>query len=173
MSQSHRFTWSLLALLLTAGDARAQVTTTPLAPWYRRARVLELTGTNPRDSVVLTATGKRADSLAIVMTFYVAGAVAYRQRWTSDDELIDVDSLRTMPAKLIAFVRARLDGDLASVKRERINAEQAKHMGDQAVLRAIVPRPTHQVVLSFGYENSQFYVWNPARRQLVVFMECC
>jgi hypothetical protein len=28
-------------------------------------------------------------------------------------------------------------------------------------------------VLSFGFENSIFMVWNAARKRMFVFMECC
>ncbi len=166
----HRLT---AALLLGASALHAQTPTAVAAPWYRRARAFDLTGANPSDSVVLTATGKRADSLAVVMSFYVGGVVVHRQRWTSEDELADMDSLRKAPAKLAAYMRLRLDQSLASVKRERINRAQVTEMGDEALLRKIVPRPTHQIALSFGYENSLYFVWNPARRTLVVFMECC
>lgn len=141
--------------------------------WYRRSRAIDLTGSNARDSIVLVATGKRADSLTISMTFYVGGAVAHRQRWTSDDELSDVDSLRSSPAKLATFMRRRLDTILSLVKREPINREQVKHMGDAALLKKIVPAPTHQIALSFGFENSLYFVWDAAKRQLVLFMECC
>ena len=55
---------------------------------------------------MLTATGKRADSLAIAMTFYV-------------------------------------------------------------------PPPTHQIALSFGFENSLYFVWRAVAKRLVLFMECC
>ena len=171
MTLSTRTFGLTLALMYSASVAPAQAPQSP--PFYRQAHAVDLTGSNPGDSVVLTATGKRADSLAIVMTFYVAGAVAHRQRWTSEDELSDADSLRKSPAKLSAFMRTRLDGALMSVKREPINREQVQHMGDEALLRRIVPRPTHQIALSFGYENSLYFVCNPARRQLVVFMECC
>ncbi|MBL0170374.1 MAG: hypothetical protein IPP90_06500 [Gemmatimonadaceae bacterium] len=164
------FTSTALAVLMAAGTPPAQPTA---APWYRRSRSMELTGGNPRDSVVLTATGKRPDSLAIAMTFYVAGAVAHRQRWTSEDELYDVDSLRASPTKLAAFMRSRLDSVLTSVKREPINGELVANMGDEAVLRKIVPRPTRQIMFSFAFETSVFLVWDPARRRLVVFMECC
>ncbi len=173
MTPHPRFLWLAAALLLGASALHAQTTIAAAAPWYRRARALDLTGTDPSDSVVLTATGKRADSLAVSMSFYVGGAVVHRQRWTSADELADMDSLRKAPAKLAAFMRLRLDQSLASVKRERMNRAQVAEMGDEALLRKIVPRPTHQIALSFGYENSLYFVWNPARRTLVVFMECC
>lgn len=140
---------------------------------YRRSRELDITGANPRDSIVLTATGPRADSVSIAMTFYASGVVVHRQRWTSDDELFDEDSLRARPEQLNAFMRKRLDTVLALVKRQPINREQVKHMGDEAVLRAITPRPTHQIMLSFGFESSMFFTWDAVRRKLVLFMECC
>ena len=121
--------------MLGASALHAQATTPAAAPWYRRARALDLTGANPQDSIVLMATGKRADSLAISMTFYVAGVVVHRQRWTSEDELADKDSLRKAPAKLTAFMRTRLDQVVSAVKREPINREQVSHIGDEAVLR--------------------------------------
>ncbi len=164
----------LIALALaTLAAATAPRSQGSQAAWYRESRLLDITGANPRDSIVLSALGRRADSLAITMTFYVGGVVTHRQRWTSEDELYDADSLRTSPARVTAFMRHRLDDILAMVKREAINREQVRHMGDGAVLRRIVPRPTHQVVLSFAFETSTFLVWDPARRRLVVFMECC
>ncbi len=140
---------------------------------YRRARTIDLTGANPRDSIVLTAAGKRADSLAITMTFYVNGLVAHQQRWTSEDEMNDIDAIRNSPPKLAAFMTKRLDDALLGVKRQPINREQVEHMGDAAALKKMSPSPTHQIMLSFGYENSIFMVWNAARKRMFVFMECC
>lgn len=145
----------------------------PSAAWYRRSRALDVTGANPKDSIVLTATGKRADSLSIMMTLFVGGAVIHRERWTSEDELYDTEALRGTPDQLERLMRTRLDTALALVQRQPINREQVKHMGDEAALRKIVPRPTHQIMLSFGFENSLFMAWDPARRKLVTFMECC
>ena len=153
-----------------ASETRSQRTE---AEWYRSSRTLDITAANPRDSIVLTAVGRRADSLAITMTFYVDGVAKHRQRWTSEDELSEVDSLRKSPVKLATFLRTRLDDILKQVKREPINREQVQHMGDAAVLRRIVPRPTQQIVLSFAFETSTFLVWDATRRRLVVFMECC
>lgn len=164
--------WILCALASTAQPS-ASGTTAPPGPWYRRSRTLDITGANPRDSVVLTATGTRADRLAIVMTFYASGSAVYRQRWTSEDELYDADSIRASEPRAAAFMRARLDTVLTLVKRQRIDREQVSHMGDEAALRRIVPRPTHQVVLSFAFESSVFLAWDPKRRTMVVFMECC
>ena len=164
--------WLALALSV-ASESRAQATASAPAAWYRRSRALDLTGTSPRDSVVLVATGKRVDSLAISMIVYVGGAVVHRQRWTSEDELYDVDSLKKEPAKLATYLRERLDEILASVKREPINTELVSHMGDEAALRKIAPRPTHQVMFSFAFETSTFLAWDPGRRRMVVFMECC
>jgi len=172
MFERLRFTWIVCALLAVS-EARAQVASSPPSAFYRRSRTFDLTGSNPRDSVVLVATGKRADSLAIVMTFHVGGVVVHRQRWTSEDELYDVDSLEGNPAKLAAFMRPRLDEVLASVKRQLIDPELVKHMGDEAVLRAIKPRPTHHIMYSFAFETSTFLAWDPVKRKMVVFMECC
>lgn len=162
-----------LALVAAATTPSAAAPAKAPDPWYRRSRALNITGANPRDSIVLTATGPRADRSSIVMTFYVAGTAVHRQTWQSDDELYEADALRAAPARLAAFMRARLDTVLTLVKRQPINREQVRHMGDEAALRRIVPRPTHQVVLSFAFETSVFLAWDPARRQLVVFMECC
>ena len=153
--------------------AASATSATSATSWYRRSRALDITGANARDSIVLTATGKRADSLSITMTFFVGGAAIHRQRWSSEDELYDTETLRGKPDKLERLMRTRLDTALALVKRQPINREQVKHMGDEAVLRRIVPRPTHQIMLSFGFENSLFLTWDPARRALVTFMECC
>ena len=87
--------------------------------------------------------------------------------------MYDTETLRGTPDKLERLVRTRLDRALALVKRQPINREQVKHMGDEAALRTILPRPTHQIMLSFGFENSLFLAWDPARRTLVTFMECC
>ena len=166
--------WFALALL-AASEARAQASApaSATAAFYRRSRTFDLTGSNPRDSVVLVATGKRADSLAIVMTFHVGGVVVHRQRWTSEDELYDADSLKNAPAKTATFMRARLDDVLASVKRQPIDPELVKHMGDEAALRAIKPRPTHHIMYSFAFETSTFLAWDPVKRKMVVYMECC
>lgn len=166
-----------LAVLLTLAsalparvDGRAQPDP---VPWYRKSRPFNVTGSNPQDSVVLTATGPRGDKLAISMTFYAGGAPVYRQRWTSEDELYEADSLRRSRARLDKFMRQRLDTVLVLLHREPINPDQADHMGDVAMLRRIRPRPTHSIVLSFAYETSVFLVWDPSRKRLAVFMECC
>lgn len=145
----------------------------PAAPWYRKARTFDVTGANPQDSVVLTATGPRGNRLAITMTFFAGGAPVYRQRWTGEDELYEHDDVRRSAARLDRFLRTRLDTVLTLLHREPINVEQADHMGDVAMLRRIRPRPTHSIVLSFGYETSVFLVWDPQKRRLAVFMECC
>lgn len=162
----------LLALVGSACASQREGTTDP-ASWYRRSRALDLTGTNPRDSIVLTAVGTHADSLSITMTFFVDGVDVYRQEWTSDYELYDVDSLRNAPKRLDAYLRARLDDIVAMVRRTPIDPEQVRYMGEEAVLDSITPRPSHQVMLSFAFETSVFLAWDPARRQLVNFMECC
>lgn len=141
--------------------------------WYQRSRVLDLTGANPRDSVVLSADGTRSDSLAIAARFFVEGVEVYAQRWTSADELYEADSLRNSPAAMDTFMRARLDDILGHIKREPINREQVFHMGDEAILQGIVPSPTHQVVLSYAFESSEFLAWDPRARRFVIFMECC
>ena len=173
MSRRALLTGLALATLVFANESHAQTTAARTAMWYRKSRALEITGTNPRDSVVLTALGKRADSLAISMTFYVDGVAKHRQRWTSEDELYDNDELRKSPAKLNAFMRTRLDDILEMVNRDTISWELVKHMGDEPLLRRIKPLPTHQVMFSFAFETSTFLAWDPVRRRLVVFMECC
>lgn len=162
-----------VALAMLAAESLAQPQPAGAAAWYRRSRALDITGTNPSDSIVLTATGKRADSLAITLQFYVDGSVVHRQRWTSEDELADADSLRKSPARLASFMRTRLDEVVRHVKRERINAEQVQHMGDAALLKKMRQAPTHQIALSFGNENSLYFVWNAATRRMELFMECC
>lgn len=164
------FTGIALTMLALARESHAQPST---AFWYRKSRPFDVTGSNPRDSVVLSALGKRADSLAISMTFYVDGVAKHRQRWTSEDELYDNDELRKTPSKMNTFVRTRLDDILKMVKRDTISWEQVKHMGDGPMLRRIKPLPTHQVMFSFAFETSTFLAWDPVRRRLVVFMECC
>jgi hypothetical protein len=155
-----------------ATHVSAPTQTAPPA-WYRRSRALEITGSNPRDSVVLVANGRRPDSLSIEITFFVSGIAVYRRTWTSADDFADEDARPRSAAALAAFMRARLDTVVALVKRQPINREQVSHVGDEALLRTIAPRPTHQLMLSFGVENTEFLVWNPTRRTLVVFMECC
>jgi len=107
------------------------------AVWYRKSRALEIMSAYPRDSVVLTAVGRRADRLAISMSCDVDGVVKHRQRWTSEGELYDADPQKT-PVQLATFMQARLDDILVTVKREPINRELVKHMGDAPLLRRIV-----------------------------------
>ncbi len=169
-----RYVRTLLALGAFAGSLLGHpLSAQGAAPWYRRSRTIDLTGASLSDSIVLLATGKKIDSLAISMTFYVGGKVVHVQRWTSEDELYDTDSLRKSPAKLQSYLRGRLDEVIKGVKRERINREQVQHMGDVALLKRIVPPPTHQVVLSYAFETSAFFAWDATKKKLVVFMECC
>jgi hypothetical protein len=164
--------WWLSLYIIFLPSVQPPASSTP-ATWYRGSRRVDLTGANARDSVVLVATGTRADSLAITMTLFVSGAVAHVERWTSADELSDVPPTRQVSASTTRFMRARLDTILTLVKRQPINREQVANMGDVALLRQIAPRPTHQIMVSYGFENSLFLVWDPRRRQMRVFMECC
>lgn len=167
MRPFHPFTGALLCVLVAGADVGAQ------QPFYRKARPLDITGKNPRDSIVLVATGTRADQLKMAMTFYVSGAPVHVQHWGSADELDGQDDLKSNAPKLSAHMRNRLDAALTQTKREPINAEQVKHMGDAAVLKRIAPKPTHQIALSFGFENTLYFVWDPSKQKLVMFMECC
>lgn len=167
MPNVRRLTIVALCTVVASAPAAAQ------QPFYRKSHLLDITGKNPRDSIVLVATGPRAERLKIAMTFYVNGAVAHVQQWGSGDELDGQDSLKSNATKLSAYMRSRLDATLAQTQRGPINAEQVQHMGDAALLKRITPRPTHQLALSFGVENTLYFVWNPTKRKLELFMECC
>src|SRR2546427_13099403 len=61
----------------------------PDTVWYRAARALDLTGDGRPDSIVLTANGRRSDSLVVVLVLVGDGRGAYRLTWPSGDELAD------------------------------------------------------------------------------------
>ena len=144
------------------------------APWYRRARMLDLTGDRQADSVRLDAFGARLDSLRITLSIVVDGEVKHREGWSSSYELALLDSAARVHPSVDAFLRAKLDTVLASVTVQRLDAPGVKLMAeDSAVLARLVPRPTHRVSFSYGYETTVRLVWDAPRKRFVRLWSCC
>lgn len=145
-----------------------------LAPWYRRARTLDLTGDGQADSVRLEVVGTRPDSLRITLSFLVNGQEKYREAWGSSYELALLDSAARVSPHADAVVRAKLDSVLASVVVQRLDAPGERLMAeDSAALAALEPRPANRVSFSYGYETTVRLVWDAPRESFVRLWSCC
>ena len=166
-----------LALILTAlgqpTDRGLAQTHHHTSPWYRKSRVLDLTGAGPRDSVVVSAIGTQPDSLHITLRLFVAGKEAYAVGWDSDYELIDVDSLDRRPPRLAMFIRHSLDDVLARVKREPIDWDMVRMRVDSTTLNQFNARPTHQVRIRYGYESTVVLGWDSRSGRFLTLWNCC
>lgn len=144
------------------------------APWYHRARALDLSNDGQADSVRLVALGARPDSLRVTLTFLVDGAERDREGWGSSYELALVDSAVRASPRADTLLRAALDSVLASVVVQRLDAPGVRLMAeDRAVLADLEPRPTHRVSFSYGYETTVRLVWDAPRRRFVRLWSCC
>ena len=143
------------------------------SPWYRKSRLLDLTGAGPRDSVVVSASGTQPDSLHITLKLFVDGKEAYAVGWDSDYELIDVDSLDRKPPRLANFIRHSLDGVLGRVKREPLGLDMVRMRGDSTTLKHFTTLPTHEVRISYGYESTVVLAWDPNSQRFLALWGCC
>ena len=136
--------------------------------------MLDLTGDGRTDRVRMVATGRRADSLRITLSFLVGGEEQLREQWTSADELAHIDSAARLGPRVEAIVRAALDSALASVVVQRLDAPGVRLMAeDSAVLAGLRPRPTQRVSFSYGYETTVRLVWDAPRERFVRLFSCC
>ena len=145
---------------------------TPL--WYRRARVIDLTGDDELDSVRLEAMGSRPDSLRVTLLLVVGGAEKHREEWGSSYELALVDTTRHDPSQVASLLRAQLDSVLSSVRVQRLDAPGVRLLAeDSTILRGLEPRPTHRVSFAYGFETTVRLVWDAPRRRFVRLWSCC
>lgn len=144
------------------------------APWYHRARALDLTGDGRPDSVRLEAHGGRPDSLAISLTLVVEGAEKHREDWGSGYELALLDPPVRVGPQAGEIVRARLDSVLASIVVRRLDAPSVRLMAeDSAVLDSLPTRPTRLISFAYGYETTTRLVWDAPRERFVRLWSCC
>ncbi|MHB1224609.1 MAG: hypothetical protein ACYC2G_11300 [Gemmatimonadaceae bacterium] len=144
------------------------------APWYHRARALDLTGDGRPDSVRLEAHGGRTDSLDIILTLVVEGAEAHRERWGSSYELALLDPAVRLGPDAGEILRAQLDSALASVVVRRLDAPSVRLMAeDSSVLDSLPTRPTQLISFSYGYETTIRLVWDAPRERFVRLWSCC
>ena len=144
------------------------------APWYDRARTLDVTGDGIADSVWLEARGADVDSLRISLRLLVDGQEKHREEWGSSYELALVDSATRRAPGVDAILRAKLDSVLGSVAVQALDAPGARLMlEDSAALKGLDPRPTHQVSFSYGYESTARLAWDAPRRRFVQLWSCC
>jgi hypothetical protein len=144
------------------------------APWYSRARALDLTGDSRTDSARLEAVGSQPDSLRITLVLVVGGTVKHREQWGSSDELTLVDSAFTNGPQADSFLRLQLDSVLSSVRLQRFDAPGVRLMAeDSATLARLDPRPTHRVSFSYGYETTVRLAWDAPRQRFVRLWSCC
>ena len=140
--------------------------------WYRRVRTIDLTGDGRGDSVRLEAVGARPDSLRITLSLLVNGQERHRESWGSSYELDLLDSAARADPRVDAVVRAKLDGVLASVVVQRLDAPGVM-AEDSAVLARLDSRPTHRISFSYGYETTTRLVWDSPRKRFVRLWSCC
>ena len=144
------------------------------APWYHRARALDLTGDGRPDSVRLEAHGGRPDSLDISLTLVVEGAEKHREDWGSSYELALLEPAVRVGPQAGEIVRARLDSVLASVVVRRLDAPSVRLMAeDSVVLDSLPTRPTQLISFAYGYETTTRLVWDAPREQFVRLWSCC
>ena len=144
------------------------------APWYRRARTLDLTGDGQADSVRLVAQGAHPDRLSITLSFVVDGEEKHREEWGSSYELALLDSAARVRPRVDVFLRAQLESALASVVVQRLDGPGVRLMEeDRVVLARLEPRPTHRVSFSYGYESTARLVWDAPRERFVRLWSCC
>ncbi len=146
----------------------AVATTERDTAWYRGTRTLDLTDDGRPDSIVMTAYGRRGDSLLIVLVFLVNGREAYRFTWPSAYELVDPDLPDTMQATVDAYIRDRLRYVLARITIEPLDTASLRetHLSSFAV-RSLRPLPAHEVVFSYGYESTLFLAWDSRTKRFV------
>ena len=144
------------------------------APWYHGSHTIDLTGDGQADSVRLEAVGTRPDSLRVTLSLVVNGQEKHRAVWGSSYELALVDSATRVGPPVNAALRAKLDSVLASVTVQRLDAPGVRLMAeDSAVLAGLVPRPTHRVSFSYGYETTVRLVWDAPRERFIHLWTCC
>ena len=164
---------AMSAAVVVLGCSASEPADAP-APWYRRARTLDLTGDGQADSVRLEAVGGRPDSLRITLSLLVNGLEKHREAWGSSYELTLLDSTARLSPRVSAIVRAKLDSVLASVVVQRLDAAAVRLMAeDSAVLAGLEPRPTHRVSFSYGYETTVRLVLDAPRERFVRLWSCC
>lgn len=135
---------------------------------------MDLTGDGQPDSARLEATGGRADSSQITLTFVVAGMEKHRESWGSSYELALVDSLVRAGPEGDALLRSRLDSVLASIVVQRVGAPGVRFMAeDSPALVGIEPRPTQRISFSYGFETTVRLVWDAPRQRFVRLWSCC
>ena len=155
-----------------SGEIESVAPTT--APWYRRARAIDLTGDGQADSVRLEAVGARPDSLRITLALIVDGVAKHREVWGSGYELALTDSARGRGPSVEALLRARLDSVLSGVVVQRLDDPGVRTMAeDDAILADLEPRPTHRISFSYGYETTVRLVWDATGRRFVRLWSCC
>ena len=85
-----------------------------------------------------------------------------------------MDSATRAGSRVNALLRAKLDSVLASVTVQRLDAPGVRLMAeDSAVLAGLVPRPTHRVSFSYGYETTVRLVWDAPRERFIQLWTCC
>ncbi len=134
---------------------------------YRAVRVLDLTGDGRPDSVILTASGHRSDSLSVVLVFVVDSGEAYRHTWPSAYELVDPDLPDTTQASVDRYVRGRLDQILQGVHTEPLDTTTLLELGDSSALRGLKPPPALQVMYAYGYESGLWLGWDARTKRFV------
>jgi hypothetical protein len=158
----------------TAPRLAASISDTTPGAWYQNARVLDLTGDGQADSVQLTATGTRPDSLQLTLSILVDGEEKHREVWGSGYELALLDSASRTRPDVDSILRGQLDSVLASVIFRRLGDTGMRLMAeDSSALAGTEPRPTHGVSFAYGYETTVRLAWVDSRRRYVRLWSCC
>jgi hypothetical protein len=122
--------------------------------------------------VRLQATGRSADSLRIVLTFWSGGVERWREEWASDYELVDPPPLADGAARA-EYVRQRLGRALASVEVEPFDSASYRTMADPVDSGVLRRPPSRQVSFAYGYETTVVLAWDQAAGRLRLLHACC
>jgi hypothetical protein len=165
--------------------------------WFERTRLVDLTGDEVNDSLVLRARGSRPDSLLIRLYGVVNGQVVRIEGWHSDYELIDPPfPVDTNPEVVASFVLTNLDTTMArfSVERRMVEAKEFDQYEQEctvdpvpcirqalgpdsalavAVTKDLLGAPRVVITYSFGYESTISKVWSPVARRFLLVWGCC
>ena len=125
------------------------------------------------DSVVLVADGILPDRVTAVMRFFVDGAEAHTETWSSSYELMARDSVSADSASVRRFLTERFARALESVTFEPVDTASIAMFSDLAVLDRVTPRPASQVAFSYGLESTVALAFDRRSRRFVTLWGCC
>ena len=164
-----KFSWAVsvsVFAVMACGPAPAGSHGEPL--WYRRSKALGTVSGQGIDSIAIEAFGKQLDTLLFRATITSGGKMTFVREWYSGYELIDEDSVRADPVALAAYLRMRIDTEVAGAKVGPLDTNELMLMADSAKIAALHDPPHEVVYLSYGYESTIALIWDKKRRSFDV-----